>query len=279
VHTSGRAACGSVTRGHLQAEERSVKLGLVTYNLAKDWDVPTIIERCSRTGFAGVELRTTHGHGVEPSLPAGQRREVKQRFADSAVRLVGLGTTCEYHALDPEVVRQNVALTKEFVKLAHDVGAEGVKVRPNGHQEAAGVPREKTLEQIGLALRECGTFAHEYGVQIRLEMHGSVADARDIRRIIDAADHPNVRVCWNSNKVDVKDGSVRHDFELMQPFISLVHITELWQDAYGEYPYHELFSLLRTAGYQGYCCAEIPSSQEAERLMRYYRALFMALGG
>ena len=42
-----------------------MKLGLVTYNMAKDWDVPTIIKNCQDTGFEGVELRTTHAHKVE----------------------------------------------------------------------------------------------------------------------------------------------------------------------------------------------------------------------
>src|SRR5438874_12179260 len=36
------------------------KLGLVTYELAKDWDIDTIIKNCEATGFEGVELRTTH---------------------------------------------------------------------------------------------------------------------------------------------------------------------------------------------------------------------------
>ena len=56
--------------------------------------------------------------------------------------------------------------------MARDVGTPGIKVRPNGLQEKAGIPAEKTLEQIGLALRECGEFAADYGVQIRLEVHG-----------------------------------------------------------------------------------------------------------
>ena len=42
-----------------------MKLGLVTYNMAKDWDIPTIINNCTETGFEGVELRTTHAHKVE----------------------------------------------------------------------------------------------------------------------------------------------------------------------------------------------------------------------
>ncbi|HOJ22049.1 MAG TPA: hypothetical protein PLY56_10980 [Armatimonadota bacterium] len=58
-----------------------MKLGLVTYNLASDWDVPTIIERCQRTGFEGVELRTSHAHGVEPDLSPMARAEVRQRDA------------------------------------------------------------------------------------------------------------------------------------------------------------------------------------------------------
>ena len=42
-----------------------MKLGTVTYNLARNWDISTIIKRCSATGFKGVELRTTHAHKVE----------------------------------------------------------------------------------------------------------------------------------------------------------------------------------------------------------------------
>ena len=155
-----------------------MKLGLVTYQLGKDWDVPTLIEKLTALQYEGVELRTEHAHGVEDTLSPAQRAEVRRRFADSPVELVGLGSTFEFHALDPEVVRQNVEGTKRYCQLARDVGAGGVKVRPNGHQEAAGVPREQTLDQIGRALRECGVAAAENGVQIRLEMHGTVGDAR-----------------------------------------------------------------------------------------------------
>src|SRR5688500_16796997 len=42
-----------------------MKIGIVTYNIAKDWDVTTIIKNCAATKFEGVELRTTHKHGVE----------------------------------------------------------------------------------------------------------------------------------------------------------------------------------------------------------------------
>ena len=67
-----------------------IRFGLVTYQWGKDWDLPTLIANCQKTGTEGVELRTTHKHGVEPSLNASQRREVKARFADCPVTLIGI---------------------------------------------------------------------------------------------------------------------------------------------------------------------------------------------
>ena len=67
--------------------------GLVTYQWGRDWDLPTLIANCEETRVLGVELRTTHAHGVEPRLNAGQRREVKKHFDGSPVTLVGLGSS------------------------------------------------------------------------------------------------------------------------------------------------------------------------------------------
>jgi sugar phosphate isomerase/epimerase len=256
-----------------------MRLGLVTYQLGKDWDVPTLVEKLAALRYDGVELRTQHAHGVEDTLPKEERAEVRRRFADSPVELVGLGSTFEYHALDPGEVRRNVEGTKRYCELARDVGAGGVKVRPNGHQEAAGVPRERTLEQIGRALRECGQAAADNGVAIRLEMHGPVGDAVDMRRVIDVADHPHVWLCWNSNtRFDVDAaGSVKRDFGLVRDKIGLVHLHDLTDESY---PWRELLGLLKETDYAGYCLAECaPASSDPERVLQYFRALYLALGG
>jgi sugar phosphate isomerase/epimerase len=256
-----------------------MRLGMVTYNHARDWALETLNSRREATGFEGVEALLGHAHGIDVDIPAATRREVRRRFADSSVALAGLGTTYAFHALEEAEVRANVDATKRCILLAQDVGAAGVRVQPNGDQTAAGVPLERTLDQIGRALGECALFGAGHGIQVRLEMHGTVAEARHIRRIMEAADHPNAAVCWNCNAVDVKAGSVAADWALVRRWVGLVHVTELWHDAYGVYPYRELFSLLPAAGYRGFCCAELPKSAEPERLMRYFRALFVALSG
>ncbi|NLP12701.1 sugar phosphate isomerase/epimerase, partial [bacterium] len=136
-----------------------LKLGLVTYNLAKDWDIDTLIKNCTETKFEAVELRTTHAHGVEPGLTAEQRREVRKKFADSPVKLASLGSVCEFDSPDPQALQQNIETCKEFVQLAADVGAEGVKVRPNHLHLDKGIPEETTLKQIGESLALVGSFA------------------------------------------------------------------------------------------------------------------------
>ena len=253
-----------------------MKLGLVTYMMAAQWDVPTILAKCTELGYAGVELRTTHAHGVELSLTPAQRQEVRDRFSDSQVELWGLGTTCEYNAIEQAEVQARIEETKAFVELAADVGARGVKVRPNGFHEEAGVSKKQTLEQIGLAYRTCGEFAKDYGIELWMEVHGrGTSRPQHMRTIMDVADCDNCFICWNSNPGETdENGSIRASFELLSPWIRSCHINRLADPAY---PWRELFTLLRESGYDRFTLAEIQDSPDRERLLAYYRALWLEL--
>jgi sugar phosphate isomerase/epimerase len=252
-----------------------MKLGIVTYNLAKDWDIETIIKNCEATGFEGVELRTTHAHKVEVGLSKAEREAVKKRFAGSKVQLYGLGSAFDYHTPDAAKLRKDIEATKEYIVLAHDVGASGVKVRPNGLPKE--VPVEKTLEQIGRSLRELGEFGAQHGQMIRLEVHGSGTSLLPhVRKILDVADHRNVGACWNSNQTDLEGEGFDHNFGLVKDRIVEVHM----RDPYlAEYPWRRLLNGLVAAGYRGFCLAEIPESTDPLRVMRYFRALWLAYQG
>jgi len=247
-----------------------MQLGLVTYQWGAEWDLPTLIKNCEASGFEGVELRTTHKHGVEPSLNEAARKEVAKRFADSKVELVGLGSTCEYHSADPAVVRKNIEETKAFIKLCHDVGGSGVKVRPNGLP--AGVPVAKTLEQIGKSLDEVASFGEGYGVEIRLEVHGrGTSEIPNIRKIMDVSKQPGSKLCWNCNKEDLAGPGLAVNFNSVQERIGTVHIHELISD----YPWRELFDLLKKSNFKGWTLLEEGSqTSDPVRVMTYYRLLW-----
>jgi sugar phosphate isomerase/epimerase len=252
-----------------------MKLGTVTYNIAQDWDIPTIIKNCTETKFEGVELRTTHKHGVEVTLNAAQRAEVKKRFADSPVALASLGSAFDYHTPDQAKLRQDIAATKEYIVLAQDVGATGVKVRPNGFPK--GVSQEKTLEQIGRSLRELGEFAQGHGQQIRLEIHGpETSRVPHCARIMQVADHPSVGVCWNSNQTDIEGAGFDANFDMVKSKIFTVHMRDLYLD---EYPFRRLLTRLNEINFTGFCFAEIPASTDPLRVMKYFRAQWLAYQG
>ena len=266
----GLVSAGALALGSRVRAGSGIRLGLVTYNVAKDWDLDTILRLCREAGFEGVEFRTTHAHGVERTLSPDARKEVKQKCRDAGLLQTSLGTVCEFHANDPAVVARHVEDCREWVLLAKDIGARGVKVRPNGLPKD--VPEEKTLEQIGRALAQCGAFAGDHGVEIWVEVHGdrTKVPAR-MRRIMDACAHPSVGITWNSNDTDVADGSVAASFALLRPFTRCCHITDL-QNAY---PWRELFSLLDRSGFEGFTLCEfaqpVPASEGAA-WMRSYRA-------
>jgi len=248
-------------------------LGAVTYNVLKEFDLDTLLQKLEEAGFEAVELRTGQKHGVEPALDAEARARVRARFERSRVRLLSFGTTCEFHAADPAVRAKNVAEAKTFIDLAHDAGAWGIKVRPNGFPKD--VPRETTIANIAACLRELGEYGAGKGVETWLEVHGSETQLPPVcAAIMRAANHPSVGLCWNSNPTDVANGSVKPAFDLLRPWLKSCHINDLANE---KYPYRELFALLRAARYERYTLMEVPESKEPERFLRYYRALWKEL--
>jgi sugar phosphate isomerase/epimerase len=248
-----------------------MKLGLVTYQIAKDWDLPTILRLCEAAGIEGVELRTEHAHGVEPSLGPARRAEVRRMFAASPVRLAGLGSICEYHSPNAAELRRNIDLTRRFIDLAADVGAEGVKVRPNSLVK--GVRPADTLAQIAAALRECGQYAQPRGVPLHLEVHGEgTREPAHIRTILDLCGHPFVTACWNCNFSEVVGGSIAAAFALLVGRIGLVHTRDLWVR---EYPWAELMRLLKGSGYEGFTLIEgTPPGENPVEDLKRQRALW-----
>ena len=257
------------------AHAPTMHLGLVTYQLAEKWDVPTIIENCTAGGFEGVELRTSHAHKVEVELSKNERAEVKKRFQDSKVQLMGLGSAFDYHTPDAAKLRRDIDATKDYIVLAQDVGATGVKVRPNGFPKE--VPKEKTLEQIGRSLAELGDFARDHGQVLRLEVHGAGTSlVPHIKTIMNVANHPSVGACWNSNQSDLEGEGWDRNFDLLKNKIFSVHMRDLCLE---EYPWRKLLTRLNDIQFTGFCLAEIPPSTDPVRVMKYYRGLWLAYQG
>lgn len=235
------------------AKKSGMKLGLVTYQWAKDWDLPTLIANCEKTGFLGVELRTEHAHGVETKLTASQRADVKKRFADSPVTCLGYGANFEYHSPDQAVLRKNIDQTKEYIKLCKDIGASGIKVKPNNLP--AEVPKEKTIAQIAASFNEVGKFAKDYGQLVRVEVHGNLTqEIPNMKAIFEQVTEKNVKMCWNCNDQDLLPPGLEPNFNSVKKwFGDTVHVREF---NVGDYPYQQLMNLFTGINYDGWILLE-----------------------
>lgn len=250
------AAAGLLQLGSARAQatrsEPAIAYGLVTYMWGAEWDLPTLLANCKQANVLGVELRTTHAHKVEPDLNDKQRADVAKRFADSGVTCVGIGSDERLCSPDPAKLKQAIEKSKEFVRLSHDIGGSGVKVKPNDFHP--GVPPEKTIEQIGKALNELGEYASGFGQQIRLEVHGKCSELPTIKKIMDVAKNENVVVCWNSNKTDLAGDGLEKNFNLVRNrFGATLHVREF---SAPDYPWQELFNLLVKSKWEGWMLCE-----------------------
>ena len=249
---AGLAAIASL-REMPDALKSRMKFGLVTYQWGRDWDLPTLIANCEKTGLLGVELRTEHAHGVETSLSAARRAEVKKMFEGSPVKCIGYGSNFEYHSPDPAKLRTNIEQTKEYIKLCSDIGATGIKVKPNDLPD--NVPKGKTIEQIGKSLNEVGRFARDYDQLVRVEVHGNLTqELPNMKAIFNHVTEGNVKICWNCNEQDLLPPGLEANFNMVKKwFGDTVHVRELNT---GEYPYRQLFRHFMDINYEGWVLLE-----------------------
>lgn len=242
----------------LLAAESSAKakmhIGLATYMWGQDWDVPTLIANCAKAGVYGVELRTCehYAHGVETTLSAQQRAEVKKRFADSPLRIVSIACSERLDWPEPEKLKAAVEAAKVQLKLSRDVGCDTLRVFPNNFHP--NVPHEKTIEQIARAVNELGAVAAGLGQEVSLEAHGPAGELPTLRAVMDRVTQPSVRIRLNCDPRDAKGQGFTANFNLVQPFLSrIIHLHDLKDP---KYPYPLMVDLLVKAKWQGWALME-----------------------
>jgi len=272
---AGIAASGALSSFYPPAG--NMKFGLVTYQWGRDWDLPTLIANCEKTGLLGVELRTQHAHKVESNLTRQQRSEVRKRFADSPVTCIGYGSNFEYHSPDPAEVRKNIEQTKIYTQLCKDIGASGIKIKPN--DLPASVPKEKTIAQIAASFNEVGKFARDLGQLVRVEVHGHLTqEIPNMKAIFEQVTEPNVKMCWNCNPEDLLPPGLEANFNSVKKwFGDTVHVREL---NIGDYPYQQLMDLFGGMRYKGWILLEA-RTEPADRIsaMKEQLAVFKKMTG
>ncbi len=230
-----------------------LNFGISTDLWGKDWDLTTLIDNLTATGITGVELKVGHAHAITPGLNRDERREIKKRFRDSQVQVVGISTNQQFDFPDLAKLRESIEKTTEYIILSKDIGGTGVKVRPN--QFHPGVPKSRTVDQIGRALNQLARIGADNGQQIRLEINGQDTNEIEvIKDIMDVADHPNATISWNCNPHDHNGRELQGNFNLVKDRLGAVTRVHELDDT--SYPYQKLINLLVKMNYRGWVIIE-----------------------
>lgn len=255
----GVCSLGALQRSPLLAAESPAKsklrFGLATYTWGKDWDIPTLITNCKAAGVYGVEPRTSskYAHGIELTLSAPERAEVKKRFADSPVHIVSIASGERMDWPDPEKLKAAIEAAKAHLQLSHDVGCNVVRVFPN--QFHRDVPHEKTIEQIARSLNELGAFAANVGQEVSFEAHGPAGELPTMRAVMDRVSQRSVRVRLNCDPRDAKGDGFVANFNLVKNLLSkVIHLHDVCSP---KYPYQTMVDLLVKANWEGWALAEM----------------------
>ena len=108
-----------------------------------------------------------------------------------------------------------------------------------------------------------------------VECHGNGTSHLPLMaKIMQYCEHPAVGLCWNSNPGDVINGSIRENFRLCQPWIRHCHARALTDK---DYPWTELFALLKGMKYDGYTMLETSCKGDPVAFLKAKQAVFAKL--
>ena len=255
--TIGATEAGSADQKQKRAKKKKtgqMRFGFTTYTWGKPWDIPTLIVNCTKAKALGVELRTSqkYAHGVELTLPAAQRKEVKRQFADSPVTLLGLASGERFDSPDPATLKAAIEAAKAHMKLSHDIGGTGVRVFPNDFHD--GVAREVTIAQIAKSLNEVGAYAADLGQQVRFEAHGNAGDLPTMGLVMAQVDQPSVRVKLNCDARDAEGDGFKKNFRKVKRYLGdTLHVHDMKND---KFPHQLQMDLLMKMGWDGWWLVE-----------------------
>ena len=248
-----------------------MKLSLLTYQLGTEFKLDELLAVCARYGYKGVECRAQlgHKHGVELEATSQQRAEIKARFEDSPVELAGISTSCRFESRDPAERQEQVDIAKQFIDLAADVGAQRVRVFGNAFPE--GSDKDEVVEDVGRCLHKIGEHAEGSGVDCNLEMHGDFYYWEYALRSVKIADHPRIGIVYNCDPRETKWGPISTFLNPVAPYLRHIHLHNLEA---ADYPYPELFRILKNMGYAQFMSLECSGSSDPERVLALYARLF-----
>ncbi|MEU6012480.1 sugar phosphate isomerase/epimerase family protein [Streptomyces sp. NPDC047515] len=150
-----------------------------------------VVRLAAEHGYQGVELRAHPEEPVHPGLSAPERTHVVEEFKKGGVEILTVAGYVRAAAEgDDRPVLDELA---GLVELAHDLGAQHVRVFPGGGDQDPAAADATAARRLGAV----AAHAADRGVRILLETHDSHRAGADVARIVGTVGHRQVGALWD----------------------------------------------------------------------------------
>jgi sugar phosphate isomerase/epimerase len=246
-------------------------LGLMAYQLAKEWDVDTTAKMCKEGRMESFEFfaEPSYKQKVSLEMQPAEAKKIRKTFTDANVHIAGLAITERYDWPNVAQVKEAIARTKQYVLLAVDMGAPRLRVLGDKLHDSE--PKAWTIARVAGALTELVHYSAGLGVDMGFEMHGSYSGWEDALEVVKRVNHPRCYLVHNSQPQNTPPEDFDRVFELIRPHIGHVHFHDLLDP---KFPYKKFIKKLRDSNYDGYCSLELDPSNDPIRVLHLTRALF-----
>lgn len=233
------------------------------------WDLATIVRWAAEMGYNGFELRGLRGELHLPSSAelSSDPKQVSKMLAEHNVQLVCLASSVTLDSKNPGNLAQAKTLLLENIELASRLECPFVRIfagdvqRRDHHRYA--------LSRISAAIMTLQPLAARYGVTLLVENGGDLSGSEDLWHLLDAAEHPSIRCCWNQCNAAALGERPTNSIPRLGSKIRMVHLCDADFDGEGiltEYrPLGEgqteicrQIELLKGMAYDGYLIFEWP---------------------
>lgn len=219
-----------------------------------------VLSTAKRYGYDSVELRldSKHAHGVEISLSAADRAQVRDTVVRSGITISCLATSCVF--ADPSKRDAMIADALQRIELAGDIGAPTMRVFGGVFPET--MTREEAITGVVSSLKGLADTAAKNNVIVCLETHDSWCDPAHVAEVLRRVDHPNIGANWDIlHPIRMKLSTIEASFEALKPWIRHMHIHDWKNDALapigtGIVDHKKAIALLKDIGYTGAASGE-----------------------
>jgi len=246
-------------------------LGLMAWQMAKDWDVETTAKMCKEGRMESFEFlaEPSYKQKISLEMQPAEAKKIRKTFTDAGVHCACLSINERFDWPNVAQVKEAIAHAKQYVLLAVDIGAPRLRVLGDKLHDTE--PKSWTIARVASALSELVHYSAGLGVDIAFEMHNGFANWEDSLEVVKKVNHPRCYLVHNSQPANTPPEDFDRVFEIIRPHIGHVHFHDLLDP---KFPYKKFIRKLRDTNYEGYCSLELAPSQDPTRVMHLTRAVF-----